>query len=98
MRIRRSRQEIIEVVEHFRASGISRAEFCRRSGIPLSTLNNYCRRQAKAGGAGLVRVELQQQSHQTALAVVLSNERRIEVGASFDESVLLRLIRTVEAA
>jgi hypothetical protein len=96
MRIRRSKEEIVKVIEQYRSSGMSRAEFCRRSGIPLGTMSNYCRRHA---GRGLVRVELEAAEKQVGqIAIVLGSGRRIEIGSDFSDTVLMRVIRTVEAA
>ncbi len=96
MRIRRSKEEISRVVEEFRASGLTRGEYSRRSGVPVSTLSNYCRRQ-RAGG--LLRVKVDQATAQhSGFAVVLTGGRRIETGTHFDPAGLVRLIRAVEAA
>lgn len=96
MRIRRSKEEISRVVEEFRASGLTKVEYSLRSGVPLSTLGNYCRRQ---NAGGLVRVEVQDTAGQnTGLAVVLAGGRRIEIGSQFEQATLVRLIRAVEAA
>ena len=96
MRIRRSKEEISKLVEEFRASGLTRAEYCRLSGLSLSTLGNYCRRE-QAGGFVRVKVEEPRMGH-ARLSVVLTAGRRIEIGTSFNEAELLRLIRVVEAA
>jgi DNA-binding transcriptional regulator LsrR (DeoR family) len=96
MRIRRSKEEMVKVVEQYRASGMTRVEFSRRSGIALSTLSNYCR-QLKS--CGLVRVNLQEPGGQECrFALLLAKGRRIEIGSHYDESALVRLIRAVEAA
>lgn len=36
-----ARNERLQMVEHFRHSGLSRAAFCRQYGIPISTLNYW---------------------------------------------------------
>jgi hypothetical protein len=97
MRIRRNKDEIRKVIEDLRTSGLTRAEYSRRSGIPLGTLANYCRRKQVSG---LVRVSVGDgwQTQQPRLALVLPGGRRIEIGANFDDTELLRLIRVVEAA
>jgi hypothetical protein len=96
MRTRRSKEEIVKVLAQYRSSGLTRMEFCRRAGIPIGTMNNYCRRDS---GRGFVRVELQRASpEQSPMTVVLAKDRRIEIGAAFDDAVLLRLVRVVEAA
>ena len=96
MRIRRSQEEIGRVVEEYRSSGLTRAEYCRRSGVALSTLSNYCRRHKTAG---LVRVNVEDTpAHQPRFALVLAGGRRVEIGSQFGEAELMRLIRAVEAA
>lgn len=96
MRVHRTQEEIRKVVEEFRASGLTRVEYSRRSGIALSTLGNYCRRQ-KPGG--LVRLEVESTPRlQSRFALILARERRIEIGGHFDDADLIRLIRAVEAA
>ncbi len=96
MRVRRTREQISRVVEDFRASGLTRIEYSRRSGIALSTLSNYCRRHK---ASGLVRVEVEKAPKlQSGFALVLAGGRRIEIGGQFDEADLIRLIRVVEAA
>lgn len=96
MRIRRSKEEISRVVEEFRASGLTRVEYSRRSGVPVSTLSNYCRRHK---GSTLVRVQVEEAAgQQERFALVLARGRRIEIGSQFDASALVRLIRAVEAA
>ncbi len=96
MRVRRTREQISRVVEDFRASGLTRIEYSRRSGIALSTLSNYCRRQKLSG---LVRVQVEKAPKlQSGFGLVLARGRRIEIGGRFDEADLIRLIRVVEAA
>ena len=96
MRIRRNQEQIRKVVEEYRASGLTRVEYCRRSGVALSTLSNYCRRLKSSG---LVRVNVEDTSaQQPRFALVLAGGRRIEIGPQFGETELMRLIRAVEAA
>ena len=96
MAARRTKEEISRVVQEFRASGLTCIEYSRRSGIALSTLSNYCRRHK---ASGLVRVEVDHTARlRSRFALVLARDRRIEIGADFDEADLIRLIRAVEAA
>jgi hypothetical protein len=96
MRIRRKEEEIRTVVEEYRASGLTRVEYCRRSGVALSTLSNYCRRHKSSG---LIRVNVEDTPGQPArFALVLAGGRRIEIGSQFSDVELMRLIRAVEAA
>ena len=104
---RRSSALIEQIVAGFAESGLNRMEFCRRHGMGLGTLNRYLKQRregADAGEAhsGLVAVELvgtklaTERDAGCGLAVVLSHERRIEVGAGFDEPTLQRLVNLLE--
>lgn len=103
---RRTQAEIEQIVTEFEGSGLRRAEFCRRHGISLGTLNRYLKRiRGQSDGihaqAGLVPVELAGSESATefncgALRLVLSRDRRIEVGAGFDALTLKRLINLLE--
>jgi len=108
VRRRRSGAEVEKLVAEYEASGLGRTEFCRTHALSLSTLSRYCKRrqaQGEAGGVGRwVAVELSG-SHpangsggSSGLTVVLSSERRIEVGRSFDASTLQRLMALLEQA
>ncbi len=106
MRRRRNRAEVEQLVTRYEASGMGRAEFCRTHGLALSTLNRYCkRRQAQREALGMgrwVAVELSGPKPATGsggssgLTVILSSERRIEIGRSFDASTLERLMVLLE--
>jgi hypothetical protein len=96
MRIRRSKEEIARVMDQYLSSGMSRAEFCRRSGIPLGTMSNYCRRHS---AHTFVQVEVETADGPAGqIAIVLAGGRRVEVATEFDDTALLRVIRIVEAA
>jgi hypothetical protein len=41
---RRSTEEIERLVEQYRASGLTQIEYCRQTGMVLSTLGRYLRR------------------------------------------------------
>ena len=92
MRVRRTREEAVRVVEENRASDQTRVEYSRRSGIALSTLSNYCRRN---NACGLVGVEVDNAARlHSRFALVLA---RADASGHFDEAELIRLIRAVEA-
>ena len=104
---RRSRQEVEQLVTEYESSGLSRSEFCRERGLSLSTLSRYRERRARqtpTGRNGLVAVEVSGRAPASiaatgsALAVVLSGGRRIEVGRGFDASALAQLVRVLEGA
>ena len=105
VRRRRSRQEVEQLIAEYESSGLSRSEFCRERGLSLSTLSRYRKRRARqtpTGRNGLVAVEVSGRAPASiaatgsALAVVLSGGRRIEVGRGFDTSALEQLVRVLE--
>ena len=103
---RRSRAEVEQLVTEFEASGLGRQEFCRKHGLSLSTLSRHRkRRELRSGSATsgrLVAVEIAQAKpsrvsrRNSELAVLLSNDRKIEVREGFDPKVLQQLVRTLE--
>ena len=95
---RRSPEEIKQLVEQYRASGLTQIEFCRQNEIALSTLGRHLRR---GGGSEqqLIRVDLGSVSEPRAgFVLVLGNGRRIESGWRFGEAELASLIRVAESA
>jgi len=100
---RRTVAEIEQLVNEFAGSGLNRSQFCRRRGLTLGTLNRYLKMMGREAGSvasctALVAVELTAAKcdSSSGLAVVLANARRIEVGASFDETALRHLVRVLE--
>jgi hypothetical protein len=94
---RRTRKEVEELVEQYRASGMTQIAYCQQAGIGRSTLGHYLRR--RSGGQRLVRVKLNSTEaceQDRGFALVLSNGRRIESGWRFGETDLARLIRVAE--
>ena len=86
------------MVEQFRASGLSQMEYCRRSGMVLSSLGRYLRR-VNIPKQQLVRVKLEAPPEPgTGFVLMLANGRRIASGWGFGEKELTRLIRVVETA
>jgi hypothetical protein len=95
---RRSSAEIQQVVEQFRASGLSQMEYCRRTGMVLSSLGRYLRR-SKSPEQQLVRVKVEAPAEPgTGFVLTLGNGRRIASGWGFGETELARLIRIAERA
>ncbi|MGH9564708.1 MAG: IS66 family insertion sequence element accessory protein TnpA [Candidatus Angelobacter sp.] len=95
---RRSTEEIDQLVEQYRASGLTQIEYCRQTGMVLSSLGRYLRRH---GGAEqrLIEVNVESACVPTAeFAVVLVNGRRIQSGWGFADTELARLIRVAESA
>lgn len=99
MATRRSAEEVQRLLEGFRQSGESRTTFCRRLGIPVTTLDYYRYREARQARPRLSRVKLTGQlSDPTAtLALVLGNGRRIETNWNFRDADLARLIRIADS-
>jgi hypothetical protein len=94
---RRSADEIHQLLEGYRASGMTQIAYCRQMGVALSTLGRYLRR---GGGKGqrLIRVRLGSAPEPAlGFVLVLGNGRRIESGWKFGEAELARLIRVAEA-
>lgn len=94
---RRSAEEIEQLLEQYRASGMIQIEYCRQAGIALSTLGRYLRRH---GGSDqrLIRVNLESAPNgDRGFVLVLGNGRRIESGWRFGDAELARLIRVAEA-
>src|ERR1035441_1068735 len=109
---RRSSQEIARLAALYRKSGMGRSEFCRSHGMALSTLARHLKKQSgeqrlsensMAGDSRLIAVELGEMSasaatgkQHSALAVLLSNGRRVEVGSGFDTKTLAELVSALE--
>jgi ABC-type dipeptide/oligopeptide/nickel transport system ATPase subunit len=93
---RRTAQEIEELLESYRTSGMTRIAYCQQVGIALSTLGRYLRQ--RSGGQRLVRVNVDVATEtRPSFVLVLSNGRRIESGWQFADGDLARLIRVAEA-
>ncbi len=81
----------------FRASGLSQMEYCRQSGMVLSSLGRYLRR-VKSPEQQLVRVKIESSREpDTGFVLMLSNGRRIVSGWGFGDAELARLIRVAES-
>ncbi|SRR6266545_2067672 len=96
MAIRRSAEEIQRLLEEYRQSGEGRTEYCRRQGIPVTTLAYYRRRQGLKTRPRLARVKLAPAGSAATFTLVLPNGRRIESGWTFRDGDLARLIRVAE--
>jgi DNA-binding transcriptional regulator LsrR (DeoR family) len=94
---RRNTEEIKQVIEQYRSSGLSQREFSEQTGINLSTLGRYLRRSDVP--QQLVRVRLESPSEpDSGFVLMLGNGRRIASGWAFADAVLARLIRVAEHA
>ena len=68
------------MLEQYRTSGLTQIEYCRQTGMALSTLSRYLRRR---GGEQqqLMMVHVESETEPGAgFALVLGNGRRIESG------------------
>jgi hypothetical protein len=97
---RRNAEEVRQVVEQFTASGLSQREFSQQTGIKLSTLGRYVRREARRDAPQqLMRVKLEVAAEpDTGFVLMLGNGRRIASGWEFSGTALAKLIRVVEHA
>jgi len=97
---RRSAEEVREVVQQYTASGLSQREFSQQTGIKLSTLGRYVRREGRSDAPQqLVRVKLEAAAEpDTGFVLMLGNGRRIASGWEFSDTALARLIRVAEGA
>lgn len=94
---RRSAEEIERLLEQYRASGLTQIEYCRQTGMVLSTLGRYLRR-SRSPEQQLVRVKVESADPDTEFVLVLGNGRRIASGWAFGDTELARLIRIAESA
>ena len=96
--------EVEQLVAEFETSGLGRVAFCRKSGLSLSTLARYRKRQQTqtAREGGFLAVELSNVNPELAtasgsgLTVALAGGRRIEVGRGFDARTLSQLLSVLE--
>ena len=97
---RRSAEEMEQVVQQYRASGLSQREFSEQTGIKLSTLGRYVRRDGRSEAPQqLVRVKLEAPAEpDSGFVLMLANGRRIACGWAFSDIALTRLIGVVERA
>ena len=82
------------------ASGLSQREFSQQTGIRLSTLGRYVRREGRSDAPQqLVRVKLETPAEpDTGFVLMLGNGRRVASGWEFSDTALAKLIRVVEHA
>ncbi len=95
---RRSTEEIEQLLEQYRTSGLTQLAYCRQTGVVLSTLGRYLRRR-NGTEQELIRVRVESPAERGGgFALVLGNGRRIESDWRFGEAELARLIRVAEGA
>ena len=95
------------LVDEFEASGLERAQFCRKRDLALSTLGRHLRARRSAtvsGRARLVAVSINPRAEavpkpgDTKLEVVLGRGHRIGVRPDFDTGTLRELLLALEGA
>ena len=91
-----TKQEILGIVEEFRNSRQTRAQFSKQHGIHATTLDSWRRKSSPR----MVKVNLAslQATQQSAFTLTLGNGRRIDCGWGFDQAELSSLIRIAETA
>ena len=95
---RRSKEEIEQLLEQYRTSGLTQIEYCRQTGVVLSSLGRYLR-QKNVAEPQLVRIKVDSEPPSGGgFTLVLGNGRRIESDWRFGEAELGRLIRVAEGA
>lgn len=95
----RSRIEAAQLVADFRASGLTRPEFCEQHCVAVSTLNRYISRYSGEGADGprLLRVEVTEPACRgSGVAVLLACGRRLEVARGFDKATLAEAVSVLE--
>ena len=85
----------------YEQSGLTRREYCRQRNIPLTTFDYYRHGRKKKGrrpALVAVKIDTRTPPAASAMAVILSNGRRVEVAGGFAEADLVRLLRVAERA
>lgn len=96
-------QQMRRMLEEYKASGLSRQEFCQQRSIPLTTFD-YWRREhgvkpgKQARPARMLKVEVAASEASGQFTLSLANGRRIESSWRFADAELARLIRIAESA
>lgn len=107
-KMRRTADEIQQIVSEYKSSGLNRSQFCQSRGLTFGVLNRYLKRMRAAGnsssatGDGLVAVEWAskepsaERAGSWGLSVVLRSGREIAVNPGFDAATLQRLLEVLE--
>ena len=84
-RRRFSAEEKTRVVEQYRESGLTRAEFCRREGVSLFNLQRWLGKQNRCGEARFVEVEARAVGERGRYRFGFEGGAWLEVEGGFDE-------------
>ena len=102
VRVRRSREEIAELLRDYRQSGQTQREYCARVGLSVSCLQSYLRREASLEhGVRLREIEVLGEPQRwepsaSALAVRLPGGYEVLVGRGFESGELARLLSVLQ--
>lgn len=102
VRVRRSGEEIAELLQDYRKSGQTQREYCSRRGLSVSCLQSYLRRAASIEpGVRLREVEVLGEPQRwepsaSALAVRLPGGYEVLVGRGFESGELARLLSVLQ--
>jgi hypothetical protein len=89
--------EMQRILDEFRASGLTRTDFARQRGIPVTTLDYWGQRLGRK--PRLLKVEVARaESAAQSFTLRLANGRAIESSFPLAEPELARLIRIAESA
>ena len=103
MQKRRSAAERRQLVAEYRASGMTRKQFCELHQLSLTTLESWKRAErSRAVSSPLISVKVEPDAASIeadrGFTLQLANGRRIESSWKFQDAELSRLIRIAEGA
>ena len=102
-RRRRSHDEISEILEELRASGLSQRAFCQTHKLSVSTLGSWIKKYRGShpgmseGNLIPVRITTATTKKSLPIEVVLANDRVVRVFGDFDPRVLSKLLSVAES-
>jgi hypothetical protein len=102
VRVRRSGEEIAELLGNYRQSGQTQREYCAGVGLSVSCLQSYLRREGSIEhGVRLREVEMVGEPQRRgpsvwALAVRLPSGYEVLVGRGFESGELVRLLGVLQ--
>ena len=99
-KLKRTTEEMRQLVEDYKQSGMTRRQYCEQQGIAVTALAyHYTQARKRSSVPGLVKVLVKApMTEPNGFTLVLGNGRRIESGWRFGEAELARLIRIAEAS
>ena len=97
--IRRTPEEIAELLRRYDDSGLSQKRFASEHGIPVSTLGLWLRgrRSQKATGIEVVPVQLSDAARGSVIEIVVRGDRLVRVDTGFDTESLSKVIDVLES-